>query len=74
MQDDAAKAALRVFREQQRRETNSITSLLFPRSIVFGCMGDASNDRSFCEQEVIVLRFLGDDGQLFNTFVPRRSI
>ena len=31
-------------------------------------MGDGSNDRSLCEQEAVVLRFIGDEGKPYNTF------
>ena len=58
-----------LFQAQQReRAQPSVMRSLFPQGVPFGLMGDGSNDRSLCEQEAVVLRFLGDEGKPYNTF------
>ena len=62
-------AGARVFCKLQRdRAKNSIMAVLFPRGLPFGFMGDGSNDRSLCEQEAVVLRWLGGNGRPYNCF------
>ena len=62
-------AGANVFRSQQReRAQPPIMRVLFPKGVPFGFLGDGSNDRALCEQEAVVLRFMGADGMPFNTF------
>ena len=54
-------------RRMRDRASNSIMASLFPSGIIFGSLGDGSNDRSLREQEASVLRFIGSDGLPYNT-------
>ena len=68
---DWLQAGATVFMRAERERAwklNSVMQTLFPSGLPFGLMGDGSNDRSLREQETVVLRFLGPDGQPYDTF------
>ena len=69
------QAGAAVFRAQQReRAQPTLMRALFPSGVPFGLMGDGSNDRSLVEQEAVVLRFIGEDGQPYNSFFDLASL
>lgn len=65
---DWLEAGARVFAAIERdRAANSVARTVFPDGLLFGFMGDGSNDRSLMEREAVALRYIGPDGMPYNT-------